>query len=170
MLNRMSNLIRERAFWVGIAIWAAIAAGFLTGVSGCGHKATAKGDDVKTVETLAVATTTPQVETIRRSVVQPGVVVSYEETPIYAKIAGFLETVNVDIGDKVKKGELLGELWVPEVKEDVRVKWEKIAQGKAAVTQAKEALKVADANITTKKAMVKEAEQGLDRANATLER
>jgi HlyD family secretion protein len=170
MLNRMRQLIRERAFWVGLAVWTGIAVGFLAGASGCGHKATAKGDGVKNAETLAVATTTPRIETIDRSVVQPGAIMSYEETPIYAKIAGFLEKLNVDIGDKVKKDELLAELWVPEVAEDVRVKAEKIAQGIAAVAQAKEALKVAGANIDTWDAKVKEAVQGLDRANADVER
>jgi HlyD family secretion protein len=171
MQSRVSRLIPERKFWPVIAVWATLSALFLASVSGCGRNAaTAGGEPSSTVETLAVSTTTPRLETIRRSIVQPGFIKAYEETPIYTKIAGFLETVNVDIGDKIKKGQLLGELWVPEVAEDVTVKKKKIAQAEANVVLAKEALKVADANIKTWDSKVDEAGKGLERANADCER
>lgn len=171
MQSPESRSNRKRKLWAGIAVGTTLSALLLTSVSGCGRNAaTANSGPATAEEPLAVVTTTPKRETIRRSIVQPGFIASYEETPVYTKIAGFLEKVNVDIGDKIKKGQLLGELWVPEVEEDVRVKKDKIAQGRAAVVQAQEALKVAEANILTWDARVKEADAGLERAKADYDR
>jgi HlyD family secretion protein len=171
MQSRVSRLIPKREFWPGIAVCSTLSALFLASVSGCGrNNATAGGEPPSTVETLAVSTMTPRVETIRRTIIQPGFIKAYEETPIYTKIAGFLETVNVDIGDKIKKDQLLGELWVPEVAEDLTVKKKKVTQGQANVVLAKEALKVADLNIKTWDAKVDEAGKGVERAIADLER
>src|SRR5208282_5258593 len=69
----------------------------------------------------------------------------YEQTPIYTKIAGFAKEPKFDIGDRVKKGELLVELYVPEVVQDLRVKAAKVDQAKADLQQAKEAALAAKA-------------------------
>ncbi len=171
MQSRLSRLIPKWEFWPGIAVCTTLSALLLASVSGCGrNNATAGGESSTNVEALAVTTTTPRVETIRRSIIQPGFIKSIEETPIYTKISGFLETVNVDIGDKIKKDQLLGELWVPEVAEDLTVKRKKVTQGQANVVLVKEALKVADLNIKTWDAKVDEAGKGVERAIADLER
>jgi RND family efflux transporter MFP subunit len=39
----------------------------------------------------------------------------YQEIQIYAKVPGYVRQINVDIGDRVKKGELLATLDVPEL-------------------------------------------------------
>jgi RND family efflux transporter MFP subunit len=132
-------------------------AAVLTLGSGCGHESDAKEGEAKPEESLAVTTTTPKVQVLRRLINQPGQVVSYEETPIFAKLPGYLETVNVDIGDKVKTGDLLGELWVPEIEQDVAVKFNRTKQAEADVRQAKESQKAARANVDTWEAKVQEA-------------
>ena len=65
----------------------------------------------------------PAVEVIHRrsgqslaGVGQPSFVESYERTSIYPKVTGFIEKWNVDIGDKVKKGQVLATLFVPELR------------------------------------------------------
>jgi len=45
-----------------------------------------------------------------REVELPASIVGYVQTPIYAKIAGYLETIRVDKGDRVRKGEVLAVL------------------------------------------------------------
>src|SRR4051812_29620552 len=57
-----------------------------------------------------VATVTPERTTIRRTSEQPGQVEAVEVTPIHAKLAGYVRLVAVDIGDHVKKGQVLAEL------------------------------------------------------------
>jgi HlyD family secretion protein len=170
MQSRMSRLIRKPVSWVGLAVWGVVSAVLLTCVNGCGRHAAANGDGNPTEEALAVTAVSPKVETIQRSVVQPGFIASYEETPIYTKIAGFIEKVPVDIGDRFKKGDLLGELWVPEVEEDVRVKKHKIDQGEANVELADRAVKVASADIDTWTAQIVESMRAVERADANVSR
>src|SRR6266404_3915333 len=43
----------------------------------------------------------------------------YVETPVYAKIAGYLKTIYVDKGDRLKKGQVLGILEPPETDKQV---------------------------------------------------
>ncbi len=43
----------------------------------------------------------------------------YEEVKVYAKVSGYLKTINVDYGDRVKGGEVLATLEVPEQKDDL---------------------------------------------------
>jgi membrane fusion protein, multidrug efflux system len=43
----------------------------------------------------------------------------YVETPVYAKIPGYLKTIYVDKGDRVKKGQVLGVLESPETDKQV---------------------------------------------------
>jgi HlyD family secretion protein len=48
--------------------------------------------------------------TVVRTVQQPGVIGAYERTALYAKVFGFVQRWNVDIGDRVKAGATLVEL------------------------------------------------------------
>ncbi len=43
----------------------------------------------------------------------------YVETPVYAKVAGYLKTIYVDKGDRVKKGEVIAILTSPELDKQV---------------------------------------------------
>jgi RND family efflux transporter MFP subunit len=42
----------------------------------------------------------------------------YEQVSLHAKVAGFLQSITVDVGDHVKQGQLLAQLDVPELKND----------------------------------------------------
>ena len=61
----------------------------------------------------------PQLRKIVRVVGQPSFVQSYERTSIYPKMTAYIEKWNVDIGDKVQKGDVLADLFVPELRETV---------------------------------------------------
>lgn len=54
-----------------------------------------------------------------RAVEVPGSIRGYVETPVYAKIAGYLKTIRVDKGDRVKKGQLIAVLESPELDHQV---------------------------------------------------
>lgn len=65
----------------------------------------------------------------------PGRIEAYARAPIYARIAGYLKSWNVDIGSKVKAGQLLAEIETPDLDQQ-------LLQAKAdfASAQANEAL------------------------------
>jgi multidrug efflux pump subunit AcrA (membrane-fusion protein) len=105
----------------------------------------------------------PERATIRQSIGQPGAIQAFEQAPIFAKIAGYVQKWHVDLGDRVKAGDLLAELSAPELVEE----WK---QKQALVTQAEKALAMARARVATSAALLREAEAGLTRAEANQRR
>src|SRR5204863_5017855 len=48
----------------------------------------------------------------------PGNVLAYQQATLYAKVAGYLKTITVDKGDRVKEGDLIADIEVPEMLAD----------------------------------------------------
>lgn len=103
----------------------------------------------------------PELRKIVRVVGQPSFTQSYERTSIYPKLTAFIEKWNVDIGDKVKKGDVLAELFVPELREMWQTK-------KATVEYDAERVSFAVENVRVDDAEVKAAKARLDEARAIL--
>jgi RND family efflux transporter MFP subunit len=91
------------------------------------------------VPSLHVATVEANSGTV--SVTLPGTTAAFAAANIYARATGYIAKRNVDIGDRVKKGELLAELAVPEIDDQ-------IAQNEATLDQLKAAVQQAQANAT----------------------
>ena len=94
---------------------------------------------------LAVAVVKPQRTTLRLSVRQPGTVQAFEQTPIFAKISGYVQEWKVDIGDRVRKNQVLATLWIPEMEDDLRQKEALVEQAAAEVELAENAVPAAEA-------------------------
>jgi HlyD family secretion protein len=107
----------------------------------------------------AVRIVHPERRTIHREVGQPGSIQAFEETPIVAKVAGYVRKWHVDIGDRVDKSQPLAELDVPELVAELELK-------EAVVEQARKARTMAEAQVLTAKAQVQEAQDALARAEA----
>jgi RND family efflux transporter MFP subunit len=75
------------------------------------------------------------------SVTLPGTTAAFADANIYARATGYIGKRNVDIGDRVKQGELLAQLAVPELDDQ-------ISQNEATLAQLKSALEQAKANVT----------------------
>ena len=56
---------------------------------------------------------------VNRIVTLPGTVKALQEATLYAKVGGYLKTINVDKGDSVKAGALLADLEAPELSADL---------------------------------------------------
>ncbi len=56
----------------------------------------------------------PELRTIDYAIDEPSVVDAYEQTSIFSKVSGFIKHFDVDIGQEVKTGDLLAEIFVPE--------------------------------------------------------
>src|SRR3984957_5439789 len=54
-----------------------------------------------------------------RSITLPGDMVGYYESSLYAKVTGYLQSISVDKGDWVKKGQVLATIEVPELQQRV---------------------------------------------------
>jgi RND family efflux transporter MFP subunit len=69
----------------------------------------------------------------------PGTTAAFAAANIYARATGYIDKRNVDIGDRVKGGDLLAQLAVPEIEDQ-------ISQNEATLNQLKSALEQAEAN------------------------
>ena len=76
-------------------------------------------------------------------------------------------TYHLDIGDRVRKGQLLAELWVPEVVEDLHQKEATVIEDEALVVQADELLRVAEAKVTQADATLRWSQASQTKAEAT---
>ena len=150
---------------IGLAIAAATAATTL----GCERSAEKKAGQ-SAQQVMRVEVVRPERHTVSRSVGVPGELQAFETTPIHAKIAGYVKDWTVNIGAKVKKGQVLAELWVPEVEADLQQKRAAIEQAQAKKAQAEAAVKVAQAAVTSASAKVAEVQSGVKRAEADLTR
>jgi RND family efflux transporter MFP subunit len=112
----------------------------------------------------------PQRKTLERRCEQPGEIAAYEETPIYAKVAGYVQSVNVDIGDKIKQGQTLAVLSVPELMEELKQKEALVIQANSQVAQANAAVEVAKAAVETADAKLTGAQASVARTAAEIER
>ena len=110
----------------------------------CESKVDATGPSVSGA-TNADVTVVP-VATVGRSnlasnLVLTGEFIPYQEIDVMAKEAGYIKSIRVDIGDRVKTGQLLAELEIPEMQDDM--------ERAAANVQASEAdIATAQGNLT----------------------
>ena len=95
-------------------------------------------DFVPTVQTADVRASPPTM-----SVTWPASTLAFTAAEIYARATGYILTRNVDIGSRVKKGDLLVELAVPEQVDQISQNEATLNQYQAAVNQAQANLKLA---------------------------
>lgn len=77
-------------------------------------------DVTETAAIPSVVAVHPKPGSATTELVLPGTVQAFMDSPIYARTNGYLKTFKVDIGSKVKKGQLLAEIDTPEVNDQLR--------------------------------------------------
>src|SRR5438445_12641441 len=114
--------------------------------SGCHRQPAASPDQAAAPETPEVKVVKPERKDVRRLIERPGYnMEAYERTPLYAKIPGYVQKWNFDIGDRVHKDDLLAELYIPEMEVEVKQKEAAIRQAASEIMQAKASVQRAEA-------------------------
>jgi RND family efflux transporter MFP subunit len=107
------SLWQRREAWMAlIAFMVILLLGFLLLDRG-------KGKEKVSTTLPVVAVATVDREDLYNEVTIPAEFRPYVEAELNAKVSGYLEKINVDFGDKVKAGQLLGVLEVPELKAEL---------------------------------------------------
>ncbi len=135
--------------WLSLGLLAVL------GAPGCEKEEKVTAPSV--VEPPTVQVVQPRYRKIVRVVGQPSFVESYERTSIYPKVSGYIEKWYVDIGDRVKKGDTLCTLYVPELVEDQQTKWRTVKLDEEKVRLAEQIVKVAEAQVKSADAALKAA-------------
>lgn len=82
----------------------------------------------------------------------PGNVQAFTETSLFARADGFIKQRWVDIGDRVKSGQLLAEIESPELDQQIREARATLDRARSSVQQAEAVLQQASANLGLAKA------------------
>ncbi len=164
---------RSRSNWVRIIL---VVAGLLAAGSGgafllasgrgqegkhAGAKQHAEGGSESTGSEPRVQVVQPERGGMERTTNQPGTIRAFEYAELFAKVSGFVKTLNADRGSRVKKGDLLAEIYDPE--RDVAVE-----QAEAALEHAHAEVAQAQSNILTAQASVLAARAQQNEAKAVL--
>ncbi len=161
---------KRSVLWVGAVVVLASAVGlgaaFLGGAGRSNGDTTAQAQPGKSAaSSTGVAGQPVRVKVVRPrvSTPQPSHIEPYEKTDIQAMVSGYLERIApalypdgkpilekgkprpLDIGDRVKEGQVLAELSVPQMKQEVLQKAALVEKARAELGQAAAAVKAAEA-------------------------
>lgn len=137
-------------------------------VAGCGKKSVVTTPPV--TDTPTVQLVGPTKRDLVRNVGQPSFIDSYEQTAIYAKLAGYVEKWNSDIGDRLKPGDLLATIFIPELQQEFNLKKAEVVMNQALVAQSEKLVEVADANLKAAVAKVSENKADVGKFEALVKR
>lgn len=94
------------------------------------------------VRTVAVAKVTT--EDLSHNLVLTAEFKPYQEIDVMAKVAGYVKAITVDAGDRVKQGQLLATLEVPEMNDDLHRADASVVHAQAEVARARDELQRAE--------------------------
>lgn len=133
----------------------------------------AHSTEIQTGEETERASAVPIVELIHpkpgglpRTIQQPATIQAFETVDLYAMVSGYLKSQSVDIGSRLKKGEILAEINVPRDAKAVEEANSLVEQARARIRQAEVLIQVAKAQHEAVAATVKQAAADVDRARA----
>jgi HlyD family secretion protein len=130
-----------------VALAAVLLLGRFALVRGTTGEKTISDSDPVSVGRVAVDVIYPRPGGIERICTQPGTVEPYESAEIYTKVSGFLAEQNVDIGYKVKQGDVLARIAVPELDKQVQQDKADVVRAEARIEQMKSAIATAQADV-----------------------
>ncbi|MBV8938461.1 MAG: efflux RND transporter periplasmic adaptor subunit [Alphaproteobacteria bacterium] len=105
--------MRKRLLWLSVAAVLAVVAVLKLATTFPTHASLPKPDG----KPVAVATVTRG--NLTRRLTLSAELRPFEEADLHAKIAGFLKTITVDIGDQVRAGQVIATLDIDELKDDL---------------------------------------------------
>ncbi|HET9834059.1 MAG TPA: efflux RND transporter periplasmic adaptor subunit [Vicinamibacterales bacterium] len=124
-------------FWSAGAV-APLAFAALAGAACSSSNASAERAESAAAPTVAVARV--RRGDIAQSLTIPAEFRPFQEIEVHAKVAGYLKSISVDVGDRVTSGQLLAVLEIPELQEEIK-------QDAASVNRANEEVKRSQADL-----------------------
>jgi HlyD family secretion protein len=141
--------------------------------TGCRHGESGKEAAASKNErgkTAGISVVRPEKRDLRTTVVQPGTIQAFEVAPVFSRIAGYVEKYNYNIGDLVKPGDILLDMWIPDVIQELAQKSAAAKRAGVQIRVTERLLEAAEARVETARARVLSADAGVKRAQASYTR
>jgi len=116
-----------------------LAAAYLT--SACSRHAPVQASENKIAEIPTVAVAKASSADLSHGLVLTAEFKPYQEVDVMAKVAGYIKEINVDVGDRVRQGQLLATLEIPEMADDLKRADAAVVRARAEVTRAQDELR-----------------------------
>jgi RND family efflux transporter MFP subunit len=175
--HAMESLRSNRFSWLAQGLVPAVVALAIALPPGCGRAdrgraatGSSAAAESEAGKTAGITVVHPERRNIRMRVVQPGTLQAFEVTPIYSRIAGYVQNYRYNIGDRVKKGDVLIEMWIPDYTEQLGQKFAVVRRAEVQIRVAQSSRRAAEAKLETAKARVLSAQAGVKRADASYTR
>ncbi len=136
--------IQDRGRWISVGLAAAMAAGILA-AAGCSRGQVKAAGTTSENSDATVGIAPVAVEPIARQVTVSSELVPFQEIDVYAKESGFVRDLRVDYGSRVKQGDLMAVLEIPELETQ-------LARDAAAIKQAADQITLAENEVKRVKA------------------
>jgi RND family efflux transporter MFP subunit len=164
MSENKSVLGRIVKLAAALALVALLAFGVFRGINTRIKAAASVKQDTIDMSVPTVSVVHPKRGALKDEIVLPGNIQAFTVSPIYARTSGYLKKWYVDIGGRVKAGQLLAEIETPEVDKQ-------LDQARADLTTAQANYKLAEITMTRYTSMLKDAipKQDVDNAIGTFE-
>ena len=140
-----TSLLQRRLVWGSLASLVGIAVLF---TAGCSSQKAGGAEGAEAEKAVNVAVTK-----VVRTDLSQGLRIAaefrpFQEIDIHAKVAGFVKYIYVDVGDRVKKGQTLAILEVPELRDELNQVAAAMRQSEQEVERSQHELKRAEADYT----------------------
>lgn len=140
-----TSVRRRRLVWVALVSLLGLV---LLGMAGCSREKAGAAENADPEQAVNVAVT----KVVRADLSQTLRIAAefrpFQEIDVHAKVAGFVKHIYVDVGDRVKTGQTLAVLEVPELQDELNQVAAAMRQSEQQVDQAQHELRRAQANYT----------------------
>jgi RND family efflux transporter MFP subunit len=102
----------------------------------CGCKSDGRGSDASAAETPSATVAVVTRGSIVHNLSLAGQFQPFQVIDVHAKVAGYIRQINVDIGDRVRQGQVLATLEVPELDAQLKGTVAELARSKDEITRA----------------------------------
>jgi RND family efflux transporter MFP subunit len=123
-------------------------AGALLGTAACSREEAKSADPAETSKIVNVAVTKAVRANLSQGLRIAAEFHPFQEIDIHAKVAGYVRHIGVDVGDRVKRGQTLAVLEVPELEDELNQAAASVRQSKQQVDQVQHELRRAQAEYT----------------------
>src|SRR5262249_40870813 len=127
-------------------------------LAGCRDRSADAQELSESANVIRVQVLKPTVGGLERTTVQPATVQSFEFVSMFAQVSGVLQNQNVDIGSRVKKGQVLAEILAPELIKEQAQALAALEQAKAQLTQTEKHVIAAAADLDSTRKLVDQRE------------
>ncbi|MBI3682624.1 MAG: efflux RND transporter periplasmic adaptor subunit [Acidobacteria bacterium] len=119
-----------------LSLWLLFVSVGLTSACSRGVKGQAPAAE-RAAAVVTVSTAKPQRRELVDHLDLTATLAPYEQVTIYARVSGYLKSIAVDIGDHVRRGQMIAVLETPEMEAEIEAKRASLLKAQAAVEQSR---------------------------------